>query len=223
MGYEIVRPTKPPVQQQQEQQPTAQSQSQATVVKKNDPAPAGSTNAQYGMRDVSPEERNRTMTQEEYMRRIDDGELLFGPIPQFPTMAALDDIKFDFCDGLRLYIPKAKEGEKIKTYHVFIKEYEYNTVVCSAIKTNEKLEYITSIQKYFLKFELIVTRKSPLPEDMSARLISKYQINTRELAFIHEISQAPEIPFTTVEQGIFDKFEVYEKDKPRYAQCAKEV
>jgi len=138
-------------------------------------------------------------------------------------MAALDDIKFDFCDGLRLYIPKAKEGEKIKTYHIFIKEYEYNTVVCSAIKTNEKLEYITSIQKYFLKFELIVTRKSPLPDDMSARLINKYQINARELAFIHEISQAPEIPFTTVEQGVFDKFEVYEEDKPRYAQCAKEV
>ena len=219
MGYEIVRKA-PPAQQQA---PAPEIKQDQQFVNKTNPAPTGSTNAQFGMRDVPPEERNKTMTREEYMKKLDEGELLFGPIPPIPTIPAIDDILFDFCDGFRLYIPQAKEGQPTKTYHVFIKEYEFNTVVCSSIKENNKVEYLNTIQKYFLHFAVIITRKGPISDDVRGTVKQTYGLTDKEIDYIHEVSQIPEIKFKDLETEIFAKFEVSEENKPRYAQAAKTI
>ena len=221
MGYVINRPSPKP-ETSQKSAPTSASGG-FQIIKKTDPAPPESTNAQYGMRDIPDAERNKTMTQEEYSRKLDEGELLFGPVPPFPTIPAIDNVTFDFCDGLRVCIPKAKEGEVKRTYHIFIKEQEYNTVVCSVIKTNENMEYFNTVQKYFLRFTLIVTRKGELPPDIKNDLIRKYNLSPTEIGFIHELTQIPDIEFSAVESELFNKFLVAEEDKPRYARCAKEI
>lgn len=221
MGYEIIRPTSQAAPKPQEQQP--QPEAQKTIIRKTEPAPTGSTNAQYGMNDVPEAERNKTMTQEEYMKKLDEGELLFGPVPPIPTIHALDDIMFDFCDGLRVYIPKAKEGESIKTYHLFIKEYEFNTVVCSVIKNTSELSYFNTIQKYFLHFALIITRKGAIDNALRQQIKQEFKLEDREIDFLHEFSQAPEVPFSVIENEVFVKFNVQENDKPRHAQAAKVI
>ena len=223
MGYVINRPTPKPTPAPPQQSAPTSSSGGFQIIKKSDPAPPGSTNAQYGMRDVPAEERNKTMTQEEYNRKLAEGELLFGPVPSYPTMSAIDDVKFDFCDGLRVCIPKAKEGDAKRTYHIFIKEQEYNTIVCSVIKTNENMEYFNTVQKYYLKFTLIVTRKGDLPPDIRDNLTKKYNLNPMEIGFIHELTQIPDIEFDAVEAEVFNKFLVSEENKPRYARCAKEI
>lgn len=219
MGYEIVRTTPSAVVPQPQAKPLEQPP--APIIQKNDPAPAGSTNAQFGMVDVPASERNKTMTQEEYMKKLENGDLLFGPVPQIPSIPAIDNVLFDYCDGLRVFIPKSKEGETIKTYHLFIKEYEYNTVVCSVIRNTSEVSYYNTIPKYFLHFALIVTRKCPIDDFTRQQVKQLYGLSDREIEFIHEYSQIPEIPFAAIENEVFSKFEVKEEDKSRYAQGAK--
>lgn len=213
MGYEIIRPSGPP--------PSAPADQQ--VIQRSHEAPPGSTNAQFGMRDATPEERNKTMTQDEYMKRLEDGELLFGPVPPMPTLPAIDSVVFDFCDGLRLVIPKKKDDEPTIRYHIFMKEYVFNTTVCSMMSDNEDVRYFSTFQKYYLHFALIVTRKVPIPDDYREQLKKSYGFIDREIDFIHDLSQAPEITIEPLVLEVFNKFRVKEEDKPRYAAGSNDI
>lgn len=224
MGYIAIKRQQPPEMKSPVEQPRQQAAPPPPPPqRKLDPGPPGSTNTMFGMRDVPPEERNKTMTQEEYMKKLEDGELLFGPVPAIPSIPALDDVLFDYCDGLRVYVPKAKDGEPIVKYHIFIKESEFNTIVCSADNDNSETRYICSIQKYYVHFALIVTRKVPLDQAMRDHIKSKYNLSDREIDYIHDLSLAPEIPYEALRNDVFSKFRVEERDKPRFAAACNEI
>ncbi len=76
----------------------------------------------------------------------------YGQPPQIPTMEAIDGIKFDFNDGIRIFVPK-----DTKEYLYKFSDDERKVVLfCGEIKPETT---ITSLKKYFIRFKFEILDK----------------------------------------------------------------
>ncbi len=78
--------------------------------------------------------------------------LIYGKIPEVPTLEAVEGIRFDFNDGIRVLIPQGK-----KEYRVQFSDIETGIVLYSADAGPGA--YVTSIKKFFIRFRLEIFRK----------------------------------------------------------------
>ena len=162
----------------QQQQQASQQQAQNNTPEKSEVNP----NEIYGMPSATEAEKNRTMTNEEYQRKLERDELIFGPIPLAPTQKAIDDIVFDYCDGIRLVVNKKKnESDPVTTYHVLIKDDLTDTIICNGLIDNADNRAIVSQQKYFAHFGLTITRRVPIPDEMRTDIKNHYHLTDIEI------------------------------------------
>ena len=186
--------------------------------------PTESTNAAFGMMDIPNEERYKSVPQEEYMQKLERGELVFGVVPQTPTFKAIDDVVFDYCDGFRILFPKTDSNIPLRSYRILIKDEQYGTIVCNEKVESSDMKYITTIQKYFAHFGFTVVRLVNLPQDMANLIMARYKLNSIELDVIYDLCCVPEVTQEAVETDIFAKCYVYEEEeKPRYAQAIRDL
>ena len=183
-----------------------------------------STNNMFGMMDVPDSERHKTMSPEEYNKKLDRRELVFGCVPAIPSIPAIDDITFDYCDGLRVFFPQTKPDEPVRSYRIFIKDEELGTVVCNEVNTTKEQKFYTTIQKYFAHFGLTLIRMTMVPQEMVTQLTVHYRLTAIEVEMIYELCTIPEIKQKEIENEIFYKcFVRREEDKPRYAHAIQEL
>lgn len=73
----------------------------------------------------------------------------FGDIPKIPTQGAIDGLRFDFNDGLRLFIP---DGAKV----YFVKFWDLDTcsVVYETLTPDGRECIVSSNKKYYIRFRL---------------------------------------------------------------------
>jgi len=81
----------------------------------------------------------------------------FGDIPAIPTQEAIDGIRFDFNDGLRVWLPKGA-----KSYHIRFVDLDNKftifdmTTACTA-ESAEQPTWVISLRKYYIRFRLIIS------------------------------------------------------------------
>ena len=81
--------------------------------------------------------------------------ITFGAIPPEPTQEAIDGIRFDFNDGLRVKFPKGSKPYRLRFVDLDTKSCVYDAV------TPEGGDCIaTSHKKYFIRFRLVISRVS---------------------------------------------------------------
>ena len=134
-----------------------------TITSSAEASQTNSTNQQFGMRDVPESEKHKTMTQEEMQSKLAKGELMYGPVPQVPILDAIEGIKFDYNDGLRVFIPDVPAGQPKKKYHVQILEHTMGVVVHNGLL--ESGNYITTIQKFYTEFDLYIVAPENTDKD----------------------------------------------------------
>ena len=78
--------------------------------------------------------------------------IAFGDIPKEPTCEAIDGIKFDFNDGLRLHIPK-----NAKSYRVRFVDLDTKSCVYDAVTPEGGDCIVFSFKKYYIKFRLVIS------------------------------------------------------------------
>ncbi|MBE6377955.1 MAG: autotransporter strand-loop-strand O-heptosyltransferase [Lentisphaerae bacterium] len=78
--------------------------------------------------------------------------IVFGDIPKIPTQDAIDGIKFDFNDGLRVQIPKGAKSYRIRFVDLGTKSCVYDTVTPDGGDC-----VVFSFKKYFIKFRLVIS------------------------------------------------------------------
>ena len=195
-------------------------QSQAPVQAPSQPATESkpvSTNQQFGMRDIPESEKHKSMTPAEMSAKLARGELMYGPLPPIPTMDIFDGLKFDYCDGLRVYIPPVPQGQPKKKYHVHIVEHRFGVVIHSSIMESDN--YITTIQKFYTEFDLYVVREaSPINDDpFFEQLAQEHEASIDNIRAIYEITRRPEVTKEITEQEFKAKHpELTEKEKLVY-------
>ena len=77
---------------------------------------------------------------------------IYGEIPQIPTQDAVEGIKFDFNDGIRILFP-----HNGKEYHVTFTDIDTGIVLFS--QDTVPGAYVTSVKKFYIRFRLIIHRK----------------------------------------------------------------
>lgn len=89
---------------------------------------------------------------------------LFIDASKIPTQEAVDGIKFDFNDGLRVYFPKNQ-----KKYRCIFKDAQTDIILYN----NESVPgcLITSVKKYYLKFKLQIYQKDKYEVPLFQHLI----------------------------------------------------
>lgn len=214
--------------QQQNNSPAPQQSQEQTMTQSQQPPvnsqpPSSSTNAAFGMMDVPESERHKSMSPEEYNAKLDRRELLFGAIPMLPTIPAIDKIVFDYCDGLRVFVPKAEDGN-FTTYRIFMKEEQFGTIVCHDVMTNNEQKFYNTIQKYYCHFGLTIIRLVPLPDSIRDNVMKHYGLTAIEVQQIYELCQFPLVKQEQIEEDIFNKcFVLRESERPRYAHAIDEL
>ena len=77
---------------------------------------------------------------------------IYGEIPQIPVLDAVEGIKFDFNDGIRILFP-----HNGKEYHVTFTDIDTGIILYSADTVPGA--YVTSVKKFYIKFRLIIHEK----------------------------------------------------------------
>ena len=77
---------------------------------------------------------------------------IYGEIPQIPTQDAVEGIKFDFNDGIRILFP-----HNGKEYHVTFTDIDTGIILFS--QDTVPGAYVTSVKKFFIRFRLIIHNK----------------------------------------------------------------
>ena len=77
---------------------------------------------------------------------------IYGEIPQIPVMDAVEGIKFDFNDGIRILFP-----HNGKEYHVTFTDIDTGIILYSADTVPGA--YVTSVKKFYIRFRLIIHEK----------------------------------------------------------------
>ena len=77
---------------------------------------------------------------------------IYGPVPQIPTMDAVQGIKFDFNEGIRILFP-----HNGKEYHVTFTDIDTGIILYSADTVPGA--YVTSVKKFYIRFRLIIHEK----------------------------------------------------------------
>ena len=77
---------------------------------------------------------------------------IYGELPQIPTMDAVEGIKFDFNEGIRILFP-----HNGKEYHVTFSDIDTGVILYSADTVPGA--YVTSVKKFFIRFRLIIHEK----------------------------------------------------------------
>ena len=183
-----------------------------------------STNVMFGLQDVPQSERSTTIPIDEYNKKLDRGELVYGLVPQVPTIPAIDNISFDYCDGLRVWFGAPEKGAIPPKYHIIIKDEELGSVVCNEVVEVTEAKCIATIQKYFTHFGFTVVRLAGLPQDLGNKIMQHYNISQIHLQMIYEGCCLPDITQSQVEEGIFRNcYAVTFEDRSRYAQAIRDV
>lgn len=81
--------------------------------------------------------------------------ITFGEIPKEPTQEAIDGIRFDFNDGLRVKFPKGA-----KSYHIRFVDLDTKSCVYDAITPDGGDCVAASHKKYFIRFRLVISEAS---------------------------------------------------------------
>ncbi len=94
--------------------------------------------------------------------------IVFGDIPKIPTQEAIDGLRFDFNDGLRLFIPKGS-----KVYHVRFVDLDTHCVVYDTLTPDGHECFVFSNKKYYIRLRLEIldskTEKLLFAHDYNAR------------------------------------------------------
>ena len=72
---------------------------------------------------------------------------IYGPVPQQPTQEAINGIRFDFCDGIRVLFP-----DNGKRYRCIFSDLDTGLILYSM--EMEPGAFVTSVKKYFIRFRL---------------------------------------------------------------------
>lgn len=77
---------------------------------------------------------------------------IYGEVPQIPVLDAVEGIKFDFNDGIRILFPH--NGNE---YHVTFTDIDTGIILYS----NDTVPgaYVTSVKKFYIRFRLIIHKK----------------------------------------------------------------
>ena len=79
-------------------------------------------------------------------------EATYGGFPLIPVLDAVEGIKFDFNDGLRVFFPN--NGNK---YHLMFKDADTNIIL-----TNEDVKpdtVVSSVKKFYIRYHMVITRQ----------------------------------------------------------------
>ncbi len=77
---------------------------------------------------------------------------IYGKMPSVPTQSAVEGIRFDFNDGIRiLFPPNGKE------YHVTFSDIDTGVVLYSADTVSGA--FVTSVKKFYIRFKLVIHEK----------------------------------------------------------------
>lgn len=82
-------------------------------------------------------------------KALNNAGIVFGGIPQIPTQEAIDGIRFDFNDGLRVVIPKDAKPYRIQFYDIDSESLIYETTTPQGGGCT-----VSSHKKYFIRFRL---------------------------------------------------------------------
>ena len=77
---------------------------------------------------------------------------IYGDVPQIPVLEAVEGIRFDFNDGIRILFP-----HNGKEYHVTFSDIDTGIILYSADTVPGA--FITSVKKFFIRFRLIIHDK----------------------------------------------------------------
>ena len=77
---------------------------------------------------------------------------IYGDVPSIPVLDAVEGIKFDFNDGIRILFP-----HNGKEYHVTFTDIDTGIILYSADTVPGA--YVTSVKKFYIRFRLIIHRK----------------------------------------------------------------
>ena len=81
----------------------------------------------------------------------------FGDIPPVPTQEAIDGIRFDFNDGLRVWLPKGAKPYRIRFVDLDNKFTVFDvTTICNS-ENVEQPTWVISLRKYYINFRLIIS------------------------------------------------------------------
>ena len=77
---------------------------------------------------------------------------IYGEVPKIPTQEAVEGIRFDFNDGIRILFP-----QNGKNYHVTFSDIDTGIILYSADTVPGA--YVTSVKKFFIRFRLMIHEK----------------------------------------------------------------
>ena len=81
-----------------------------------------------------------------------DQKSIYGEVPQIPTLDAIEGIKFDFNDGIRILFPQNQ-----KEYHVTFSDIDTGIILFS--QDTVPGAYVTSVKKFYIRFRLVIHEK----------------------------------------------------------------
>ena len=105
-----------------------------------------------GQNDISVTARPPVPNPETPAKETPKQPSIYGEIPQIPTQDAVEGIKFDFNDGIRILFP-----HNGKEYHVTFTDIDTGIVLFS--QDTVPGAYVTSVKKFYIRFRLIIHRK----------------------------------------------------------------
>ena len=79
-------------------------------------------------------------------------ESVYGEIPPVPVMDAVEGIKFDFNDGIRILFPQNR-----KEYHVTFSDIDTGIILFS--QDTVPGAFVTSVKKFYIRFRLVIHEK----------------------------------------------------------------
>ena len=165
---------------------------------------SNSTNVGYGIPDVPEEVKTKQMTRSDVQDALQKGEIVYGLIPEYPSLEAIDGVLFDYCDGLRIYVPPVKDGPK-KKYFVQIQEERMGVILHN--QAVESGAYISTLQKFYTEFSLAVVKEEYLPDDVKERLRTKHNVDDDVINVVTELSWVPTTTIDVISQEL-DKRQV---------------
>ena len=77
---------------------------------------------------------------------------IYGEVPQIPVLEAVEGIKFDFNEGIRILFP-----HNGKEYHVTFTDIDTGIILYSVDTVPGA--YVTSVKKFYIRFRLIIHEK----------------------------------------------------------------
>lgn len=99
--------------------------------------------------------------------------IFFGDIPEEPVQEAIDGIRFDFNDGLRVKIPQGTQS-----YHIRFVDLDTKSLIYDTFTPSEEGCVVTSNKKYYVKFRLIISE----PKDDKLLFLHDYDASGKEVA-----------------------------------------